>query len=210
MIRFVATQHVAVRVQGFRIQVGDGKPIEDVEIAHIVHLLSDHAPNRIIVTVSVTIVQAAIGVASKRIAVYMHWLMLARSSGHFDRDHAATIQDKPPDVRVGQEIDADFLRIVYCIKQVGDDPIDILNASCCEAPVLLLKPEHNQAAVCVGKGTISGPKIPRELAFPVGAGCEFTFHIDGFGKTGKIAKRVERDRAKGLTLPVSIVPKSHG
>ena len=69
---------------------------------------------------------------------------------------------------------------------------------------------HNQAAVCVGKGTITGPKIPRELAFPVGAGCEFTVHIDGFGKTGKIAKRVERDRAEGLTLPGSIVLKSHG
>jgi hypothetical protein len=110
---------------------------------------------------SVTIVQAAIGVASKRIAVYVYWLMLTRSSGHFDCDHAAAIQREPPDVRVGQEIDADFLWIVYCIKQVGDDPIDILNASCCEAPVLLLKAEHNQAAVCVGEGTISGPKIPR-------------------------------------------------
>ena len=91
----------------------------------------------------------------------MYWLVFARGGGHFDCDYAAAVYDKSADVRVGQKIDADLLRIVDGVEQVGDVAVDVFYPSCCEAPVFFPQPEHNQTAARVGKSAISGPKILR-------------------------------------------------
>ena len=169
-------------VQAFPVKVVESETRENTGIAAVFHLLGQHPLDGFIVAGTVTLVEAAIGITLEGIAVEVHRFLFAMGGWDPNLDDLFPGDLENGDILIGQEVAADFLRVVEVIEQHPDDALRVAQAMQGKTVLLLFDPQYDDPAVGIGKGAVGRPEVGGEFPFAVFASGKFAFEINGFGE----------------------------
>ena len=159
-------EHLAVDAQALAINVPHAKTGQDAGIALILHLLGQHALDRLFITRPVSVVEPLVRMA-ERLAVEEHRPLLARSLRNAHQQHRLALQRQLLHIGIGQQIGADLARVVQVVEQVCPHLGRVGNACNGEHPLLLAHPQQHHAPMGIGHGRVGGPEILGHFALAV-------------------------------------------
>ena len=175
-MRWIAVdKQLAIRAQAFRIQIIQTIAGQDAVIPAVLHLLGQHALDLFIRQGPVTLIQASVGIAAKRIGRQIHRPLLTPGAGYFHHQQRLALHRTSSYIFVAQQVDADLLAVVQVVEQLGTQLVGGFNASHLEPALALAHAQNHHPTIGIGHCAVGGPEILRQRSFAITALGQLAF-----------------------------------